>query len=1052
MKRCIVLMGLLCLGLMAKAQATEMELNLSEWLYGGYATVEHTSFDIGSIVDAFDGDEASLARTPSINPLEITIEFPSPIQLTKSQIMSGQDGMWKIETAASIADFDTQSGSYTTQFQNVAIIQNTYDEQSLNNTTVQKIKLTLTRTVGDNYVHLNEWQLFGLFDLSNGLEICPSSIHLGVGDQFTFDNSVNLVDPNGYYFPISESPTLQSSDGSILQVNGDVLTANQLGTTDLLLSASGFSQTIPVCIESQGVTANPAPQLTAKIAVLIEDPIIASEGNQRLHELNGWNDPNVLTTQLEAAMEAASGGTVGYEIVSVIDATTLFTRIDGVIPTAEEMSDYYAEANWQTLRDYEAQGLVAYDYEAMLNHYDFCSQVNNGDITEVWVWSHAIAGMYEARMAGEEAFWINGPVITNSTCIEKLPVMGFNYERTYDQAMHSIGHRVENVMKQVYGRWDYNATDKNRWEIYSTYDQVGPGEANIGNIHFPPNATEDYEYGNNAFVPCFHQDWDHYPFLGGQSEQVNCTEWQCSHEGFMNWWFAKLPHYEGLFGNKLNNWWHYFVDFDEAVALSNSLDCDAIVYCESTTPNDPDTDGDGVADNVDNCPFVANPNQQNSDGDGAGDVCDACPYDYNNLCATLEGDAWLASDVWWGYSPINPNVQVNLSGDWQNEPNLTYTWIFTNQSTGLSTIIANSSPTAQACLDNTESGYVNYEVNVEVSNGQQSISAPPVYITVEPGTSCSGNPGGGSLSGDAWLASDVWWGHSPINPNVQVNVSGDWQSEPNLTYTWTFTNQSTGQVITMNTNSPTTQPCLDNIGSNTVNYETTVEVSNGQQSISAPPVYITVEPGASCNGSTGGGSAPLNGGAWLASDVWWGYSPINPNVQVNVSGDWQSEPNLTYTWTFTNESTGVSSIMMTTTPTVQPCLDNLEANQVNYKVTVSVSNGQQVIIAPSVYLSVASGTACSNADRLANIVTEDFCRIYPNPTQGQFQIEMPLKGTGIVNILLYNQLGQVVKQASYNVDEQEGFRQSLTAPEQPGVYLVEIKHNFQTQISRLLVH
>jgi hypothetical protein len=38
-----------------------------------------------------------------------------------------------------------------------------------------------------------------------------------------------------------------------------------------------------------------------------------------------------------------------------------------------------------------------------------------------------------------------------------------------------------------------------------------------------------------------------------------------------------------------------------------------------------DTDGDGVADNSDNCPGVSNPEQTDTDGDGQGDVCDPTP-------------------------------------------------------------------------------------------------------------------------------------------------------------------------------------------------------------------------------------------------------------------------------------------------------------------------------------------------------------------------------------------------------------------------------------------
>ena len=42
------------------------------------------------------------------------------------------------------------------------------------------------------------------------------------------------------------------------------------------------------------------------------------------------------------------------------------------------------------------------------------------------------------------------------------------------------------------------------------------------------------------------------------------------------------------------------------------------------TPAPPDTDVDGVADDADNCPAVANARQEDVDGDGIGDVCDNC--------------------------------------------------------------------------------------------------------------------------------------------------------------------------------------------------------------------------------------------------------------------------------------------------------------------------------------------------------------------------------------------------------------------------------------------
>ena len=51
-----------------------------------------------------------------------------------------------------------------------------------------------------------------------------------------------------------------------------------------------------------------------------------------------------------------------------------------------------------------------------------------------------------------------------------------------------------------------------------------------------------------------------------------------------------------------------------------------------------DTDEDGICDDDDNCPLVANPEQEDADGDGVGDACDNCPETANPEQEDADGD------------------------------------------------------------------------------------------------------------------------------------------------------------------------------------------------------------------------------------------------------------------------------------------------------------------------------------------------------------------------------------------------------------------------------
>jgi hypothetical protein len=102
------------------------------------------------------------------------------------------------------------------------------------------------------------------------------------------------------------------------------------------------------------------------------------------------------------------------------------------------------------------------------------------------------------------------------------------------------------------------------------------------------------------------------------------------------------------------------IQFDfEANCAAYGADADADCYCETANPlvlikdqcpgsddkfdappadGNNDTDGDGLHECLDNCPFVADPSNADGDVDGVGDACDNCPADSNAGQADGDGD------------------------------------------------------------------------------------------------------------------------------------------------------------------------------------------------------------------------------------------------------------------------------------------------------------------------------------------------------------------------------------------------------------------------------
>ena len=119
--------------------------------------------------------------------------------------------------------------------------------------------------------------------------------------------------------------------------------------------------------------------------------------------------------------------------------------------------------------------------------------------------------------------------------------------------------------------------------------------------------NEDYyNWAKNLFL-----DFTYYGPNGGWNQPVDTAD--PNSKSIINFYLSAYPgslsKNHGCMGR-----FGYVFPYIEAHAGNNVSD---------------DTDGDGIEDDIDNCPLISNQDQTDTDGDGVGDVCDNCSDDPN---------------------------------------------------------------------------------------------------------------------------------------------------------------------------------------------------------------------------------------------------------------------------------------------------------------------------------------------------------------------------------------------------------------------------------------
>jgi hypothetical protein len=298
----------------------------------------------------------------------------------------------------------------------------------------------------------------------------------------------------------------------------------------------------------------PAPHLELKVLVLNFDPIFQSRGGKPLHEAVGWNDPHALTEGYIADLAETSDNYVRYQVVGWQDVDAFPIKQDGFRYT--EQSFLRCQAGQEAWHQPDAV-----DYHTIFREFGIAQRFEQGEFDEVWLWGPPFAGFWESTMAGPGAYFCNSPPVSGIHTSRIFVTMGFNYERGVGEMLESFGHRVESIMRHVYGSWEKKET--HAWNRFTLYDQVAPGRAGCGWMHYAPNSERDYDWGNRQVVWSSCDDWLNYPHLTGQRREVDCTEWGNGDiRAHHRWWLQRLPHVPGRSAGKLNNWWAYAADFN----------------------------------------------------------------------------------------------------------------------------------------------------------------------------------------------------------------------------------------------------------------------------------------------------------------------------------------------------------------------------------------------------------------------------------------------------------------------------------------------------------
>ena len=237
------------------------------------------------------------------------------------------------------------------------------------------------------------------------------------------------------------------------------------------------------------------------------------------------------------------------------------------------------------------------DYHTLFDSLNMETLVNEYNVKEIWFNRKSLA-LPESNMSSPTSGDVSNPFYgdsqygyTNQIIPDDLPIYDKTYvvyshwmHNGYSDILHIRGHQFE----RMFDRLEANYFLWGKFRGFSnTMTSVGQ-ERGCGTVHYPVNATSDYQYNNSHFILSDIEDWK--PDGTGQQTQVNNSNWIKNYiipttmptstyksetsrnvigndpqGGWMIYWYQSFPGYQnGLSynGHTLKNWWDTIFDWD----------------------------------------------------------------------------------------------------------------------------------------------------------------------------------------------------------------------------------------------------------------------------------------------------------------------------------------------------------------------------------------------------------------------------------------------------------------------------------------------------------